>query len=184
MLELQGERFDVHHLPGHAEGHVVFVGATSGRMFGGDTILNEISPNVGLWGEGDSKDPLAEFAHSLARIRDEFGRGSSTRATARHRGRRRPVDELLAHHEQRLGECVTGLEGGAATPYELAQHLWGSRLDYHQRRFAMVEAAAHLVRLVGLGRAREVRPSGSPRCERHYPDARHLRPGCPGREGA
>ena len=53
VLELQGERFDVHHLPGHAEGHVVFVGATSGRMFGGDTILNEISPNVGLWGEGD-----------------------------------------------------------------------------------------------------------------------------------
>ena len=50
----------------------MFVGATSGRMFGGDTILNEISPNVGLWGEGESKDPLAEFAHSLERIRDGF----------------------------------------------------------------------------------------------------------------
>ena len=35
---------------------------------------------------------------------------------------------------------MTGIEGGAATPYELALHLWGSRLDYHQRRFAMVEA--------------------------------------------
>jgi glyoxylase-like metal-dependent hydrolase (beta-lactamase superfamily II) len=158
-LELQGERFDVFRLPGHAEGHVVFVGATSGRMFGGDTILNEISPNVGLWGEGDSPDPLAEFAHSLERIRDEF------EPRIIYPGHRTPIDdaagrvnELLAHHDARLGECVTGIQGGAATPYELALHLWGSRLDYHQRRFAMVEAAAHLVRLVGLGRAREVTP--------------------------
>ena len=44
------------------------------------------------------------------------------------------------------------------TPYLLAEHLWGGRLDYHQRRFAMVESAAHLVRLVALGRAREVAP--------------------------
>ena len=159
VLELQGEPFDVYHLPGHAEGHVVFVGRTSGRMFGGDTILNEISPNVGLWGEGDSKDPLAEFANSLRRIRDEFRPRliyPGHRTTIEDAGAR--ADELLAHHELRLGECVAGLADGAETPYELAQHLWGSRLDYHQRRFAMVEGAAHLVRLVALGRAREVAP--------------------------
>jgi glyoxylase-like metal-dependent hydrolase (beta-lactamase superfamily II) len=159
VLELQGEAFRVHHLPGHAEGHVVFVGETSGRMFGGDTILNEITPNVGLWGEGDARDPLDDFVRSLLRIRDEF------RPRLIYPGHRttiddapRRVNELLVHHEDRLGECVTGLEHGADTPYLLAQHLWGGRLDYHQRRFAMVESAAHLVRLVALGRAREVAP--------------------------
>jgi glyoxylase-like metal-dependent hydrolase (beta-lactamase superfamily II) len=158
-LELQGETFRVYHLPGHAEGHVVFLGESTGRMFGGDTILNEISPNVGLWGEGDSHDPLAEFVASLVRIRDEF------QPRLIYPGHRTVLDdpaarvnELLAHHEARLGDCVAGLEDGAATPYELAQVLWGSRLDYHQRRFAMVEGAAHLVRLVALGRAREVAP--------------------------
>src|SRR5262249_1289154 len=152
VLELQGEAFHVHHLPGHAEGHVVFVGERTGRMFGGDTILNEITPNVGLWGEGESNDPLHDFARSLMRIRDEFQphliypghRTLIEDAPTR-------VNEPLASHEERLAECVTGLEGGADTPYLLAGHLWGGRLDYHQRRFAMVESAAHLVRLVALG---------------------------------
>ena len=149
----------MHHLPGHAEGHVVFVGETTGRMFGGDTILNEITPNVGLWGEGTATDPLDDFVRSLLRIRDEF------QPRIIYPGHRTVIDdaglrvgELLAHHEDRLTECVTGIERGADTPYLLAQHLWGGRLDYHQRRFAMVESAAHLVRLVALGRAREVAP--------------------------
>ena len=118
-------------------------------MFGGDTILNEISPNVGLWGEGESKDPLAEFAHSLERIRDEF------QPRIIYPGHRTPIEdaagrvnELLAHHEERLGECVTGSPAARRRRTSWRSHLWGSRLDYHQRRFAMVEAAAHLVRLV------------------------------------
>ena len=159
VLELQGEPFRVHHLPGHAEGHVVFVGERTGRMFGGDTILNEITPNVGLWGEGEMHDPLDDFVRSLERIRDEFQpkliypghRTLIEDAPAR-------VGELLRHHEDRLDECMVGLADGADTPYLLAEHLWGGRLDYHQRRFAMVESAAHLVRLVALGRAREVAP--------------------------
>ena len=80
---------------------------------------------------------------------------------------------------------MAGLEGGAATPYELAQHLWGSRLDYHQRRFAMVEGAAHLVRLVALGRAREVAPF---RFAVRVSDTTRMLDisglGCAGREGA
>ncbi len=153
-LELQGEVFRVHHLPGHAEGHVVFVGETTGRMFGGDTILNEITPNVGLWEDSASADPLADFVRSLERIRDEL------RPRIVYPGHRTVIDdanarvaELLAHHEERLDASAAGLAAGAVTPYDLAGHLWGERLDYHQRRFAMVEAAAHLVRLVRLGRA-------------------------------
>ncbi len=155
-ITLLGEPFAVHHLPGHAEGHVVFVGRRTRRMFGGDTILNEITPNVGLWEEGSS-DPLADFARSLTRIRDEL------RPSVIYPGHRTliadapaRVNDLIAHHETRLDACSAALDGGTLTPYALARHLWGDRLDYHQVRFAMVESAAHLVRLVALGRAAEV----------------------------
>jgi glyoxylase-like metal-dependent hydrolase (beta-lactamase superfamily II) len=155
-IDLGGESFRVHHLPGHAEGHVVFVGERTRRMFGGDTILNEITPNVGLW-EESSADPLADFATSLLRIRDEF---APTIVYPGHRtlivdaaGR---VNELLAHHEARLDTCAAALVDATLSPYQLARHLWGDRLDYHQVRFAMVESAAHLVRLVALDRAAEV----------------------------
>ena len=156
-------------------------------MFGGDTILNEISPNVGLWGEGDSTDPLAEFAHSLERIRDEF------QPRIIYPGHRTSIDDAAGAGRtscsrttsERLGECVTGLEGGAATPYELALHLWGSRLDYHQRRFAMVEGgrapgAAGRARTGARGRALPVRRGVSDTTA----DARHLRPRGARRAGA
>jgi glyoxylase-like metal-dependent hydrolase (beta-lactamase superfamily II) len=153
-IEIQGESFGVFHLPGHADGHVVFCGARSGRMFGGDVILNEITPNVGLWEDAGDADPLAAYLNSLHRIEHEIA------PRVVYPGHRTVIEdaavrarEIRAHHDGRLDRCVEALATGAETPYEVGQYLWGGRLGYHERRFAMVEAAAHLVRLVGLGRA-------------------------------
>jgi glyoxylase-like metal-dependent hydrolase (beta-lactamase superfamily II) len=153
-IELQGESFRVFHLPGHADGHVVFCGATSGRMFGGDVLLNEITPNVGLWEDASNADPLARYLESLMRIETEIA------PSVVYPGHRSVIDDAAArareirrHHDARLATCQEALESGAETAYEVGAHLWGGRLGYHERRFAMVEAAAHLVRLVGLGRA-------------------------------
>jgi glyoxylase-like metal-dependent hydrolase (beta-lactamase superfamily II) len=153
-ISLQGEEFRVFHLPGHADGHVVFCGESTGRMFGGDVILNEITPNVGLWEDASDADPLARYLESLVRIENEIApsivypghRTVITDAGARAR-------EIRRHHDARLQTCEDALSTGAETAYEVGVHLWGGRLGYHERRFAMVEAAAHLVRLVGLGRA-------------------------------
>jgi glyoxylase-like metal-dependent hydrolase (beta-lactamase superfamily II) len=159
VVEIAGEPFRVHHLPGHADGHIVLHGETTGRVFGGDVILNEITPNVGKWEDAIGDDPLALYLDSLRRL-------AALEPTLVYPGHRTLVTdvaaraaEIAAHHERRLDTHVAALESGASTPFEVAGFIWGDRLGYHERRFAMVEAAAHLVRLVGLGRAVEPEPN-------------------------
>ena len=159
VLELQGEEFGVFHLPGHADGHVVFVGATSGRMFGGDVILNEITPNVGLWDEGETQTRSPSTRGRSTASNTSSGRRSCTRVT----GRRSPTPGPGPARSATTTSCASTRASRRGERRRDAvrgrpQHLWGGRLGYHERRFAMVEAAAHLVRLVGLGRAREVTP--------------------------
>ena len=65
-LDLAGEPFDVLVLPGHADGHIALLGRHSGRLFGGDVLLDEITPNVGRW-EDNEPDPLGRYlAHARA----------------------------------------------------------------------------------------------------------------------
>ena len=59
-LGLAGEPFDVLVLPGHADGHIALLGRHSGRLFGGDVLLDEITPNVGRWEDNDP-DPLGPY---------------------------------------------------------------------------------------------------------------------------
>jgi len=70
------------------------------------------------------------------------------------------VDELLAHHEQRLHLCVDALAGGPATAYDVAGHLpWTrhehafSTLDLFNSALASMETKAHLELLVARGDA-------------------------------
>jgi glyoxylase-like metal-dependent hydrolase (beta-lactamase superfamily II) len=158
VLELAGEPFRVLHLPGHADGHIALYGERSGRMFGGDVILNEITPNVGLWEDTTSGDPLSDYLRSLERI-------AALRPAVVYTGHRTLVEdavaraaEIRAHHATRLDAHELALREGAASPYEVGLRIWGPRLGFHERRFALVEAAAHLVRLVALGRAVETTP--------------------------
>ena len=50
------------------------------------------------------------------------------------------------------------LETGAETPYEVSMGLWPRDLGLHERRFALAEALAHLIRLGTEGRAVELEP--------------------------
>jgi glyoxylase-like metal-dependent hydrolase (beta-lactamase superfamily II) len=158
-VEIQGERFRVLHLPGHADGHIVLFGETTGRLFGGDVLLNEITPNVGLWEDATRPDPLADYLTSLMRIETLAPRivypGHRTLITdAATRAR-----AIRAHHAARLDTHQAALAAGASTPYEVGRVVWAKRLGFHEQRFAIAEAAAHLAHLVTLGRARTT-PAG------------------------
>jgi hypothetical protein len=41
----------------------------------------------------------------------------------------------------------------------VAQHVWGGTLGFHEQRFALAEALAHLERLERLGRAVQTEPN-------------------------
>jgi glyoxylase-like metal-dependent hydrolase (beta-lactamase superfamily II) len=156
-IEIGSERFTVLVLPGHADGHIALLGEKTGRLFAGDVLLHEITPNVGRW-EDTLPDPLGRYLETLCRL-------EALRPAVVYPGHRRVIDdaadraaEIGQHHAERLDRHVDALEAGATTAYEVGTHLWGDGLTLHERRFALAEAIAHLERLEVEGRAEEVEP--------------------------
>lgn len=157
-IEIAGEPFLVLVLPGHADGHIALLGEHTGRLFGGDVLLEEITPNVGRW-EDTRPDPLGRYLATLRRI-------EAIRPPVVYPGHRRTIEraaeraaEIRAHHAERLDLHVEALRSGAETAYDVGRHVWGDGLGFHERRFALVEAVSHLERLACEGRAMETEPA-------------------------
>ena len=67
--------------------------------------------------------------------------------------------EIAVHHAVRLDEHERALRAGARSAYEVVQHVWGGKLGFHEQRFALAEAIAHLERLERMGRAVQDEPN-------------------------
>jgi glyoxylase-like metal-dependent hydrolase (beta-lactamase superfamily II) len=152
-IELGGEPHRVLELPGHADGHIALLGLRSRRLFGGDVLLDEITPNVGRWPD-TAVDPLGRYLETLGRISGMApsivlpGHGPAISDAAARAG------EIAGHHHQRLDDTAAALAGGAETAYETAQLIWADEpLGFHEQRFALVEAISHLERLEAVDRA-------------------------------
>jgi glyoxylase-like metal-dependent hydrolase (beta-lactamase superfamily II) len=143
--------------PGHTQGHVVFVDENAGVLFAGDHVLPHITPSIGFQPE-PAKLPLGDYLDSLRLVRSYPdlrllpAHGPVTASTHAR------VDELLAHHEERLAESLTAVRDGAGTAYEAARRLgWTRRhrrydeLDLFNQTLAAGETAAHLDVLVLRG---------------------------------
>jgi glyoxylase-like metal-dependent hydrolase (beta-lactamase superfamily II) len=151
------EGWELLHLPGHADGHLVLV--RDGILVAGDTLLATITPNVGLY--PDSRpDPLADYLTSLERIASLDlhlalpGHGEPIRDPA---GRAR---ELIDHHRRRLEQAAMALDGVPRSAYEVSLTLFPEPLSPVLRRFALAETCAHLEYLVGREGARRVEEDG------------------------
>lgn len=146
--------------PGHSVGHICLYEHTRKAFMSGDHILNPISPSVGLHAQSMG-NPLSDYIGSLESIRsydvdvvlpahgDEFP------------GFRERIDELLSHHEERLGEVCEILEkSGGASAYDVATQMkWNLEGPFagwppFMRRMATTEALAHLELLVSRERIR------------------------------
>jgi glyoxylase-like metal-dependent hydrolase (beta-lactamase superfamily II) len=145
--------WEVLHLPGHADGHRALI--RDGVLIAGDTLLASITPNVGLY--PDSRpDPLGDYIRSLERIAElaprvalpgHFDRIDDPAGRAR---------ELIAHHEERLGQTAAALDGRPQSAYEVSLTLFPEPLSTTLRRFALAETRAHLEYLVHRERARRI----------------------------
>ena len=149
--------------PGHTRGHVCLWDEEHAVLFAGDHVLPHITPSIGLE-PVPARLPLADFLASLARVRQLPAR----RVLPAHGpvftdlgGR---VDELVAHHERRLEQCLAGLDAlgpAAVDAAAVAERLrWTRRelrladLDWFNQMLAVGETAAHLDVLVERGAAR------------------------------
>jgi glyoxylase-like metal-dependent hydrolase (beta-lactamase superfamily II) len=157
-----GEKLDlgvgsarVIHAPGHAEYQLMLHDEERGILYAADHVLLNITPNVGLWPESRPR-PLARYLESISAQRGLDaslvlpGHGPVFHELA---GR---VDELLAHHDERLDAMLATLVDGPRTPYEVSRVVFRGGLTGHQKVFALTETLAHLEHLELQGRARRL----------------------------
>jgi glyoxylase-like metal-dependent hydrolase (beta-lactamase superfamily II) len=160
QIEVGARTLDAVETPGHTPGHYVFADRAEGVLFAGDHVLPTITPSIGFV-VPPPVDPLGDFMASLTKVRAL----PDLRVLPAH-GPVAPsthtrVDELLAHHEDRLALCLAALEGGEprAAAYVAAQLGWTRHersyadLDVFNRGMATMETAAHLELLVAHGAA-------------------------------
>ncbi|CAL9408688.1 Hydroxyacylglutathione hydrolase [Actinosynnema sp. ALI-1.44] len=146
--------------PGHTRGHVVFVDVESSLLFAGDHVLPHITPSIGFE-PARPELPLGDYLDSLRLVRSYPdlrllpAHGPVTDSSHAR------VDELLAHHEQRLDATLAAVRSGTGTAFETARKLgWTRRdrrfdeLDLFNRVLATGETAAHLDVLVRRGLVR------------------------------
>ncbi|NYG53845.1 glyoxylase-like metal-dependent hydrolase (beta-lactamase superfamily II) [Nocardioides perillae] len=145
--------------PGHTQGHFVFADRAAGLLFAGDHVLPHITPSIGFE-PVPAELPLGDYLASLTKVRglpDARLLPAHGPVVASAHAR---VDELLAHHEERLARCAAAVRGGAATALEVARVLpWTSRdtayadLGVFDSALAVMETQAHLRLLVARGEA-------------------------------
>ena len=135
--------------PGHTLGHTCLYAPDRKLFIAGDHILAGITPNIQCWVEG--RNPLKQYLASLEKVRPL----AVDRVLPGHRrlfgGFRKRIDELIAHHQERLGEVMTILRDGPLNAYAVASRMnwdiqapdWTS-FPVAQQWFATGEALAHL----------------------------------------
>lgn len=149
-IELLGRELEAIHTPGHTRGHLVFADAAAQVLFAGDHVLPHITPSIGFEPRR-AASPLRDYLASLTLVRempDAVLLPAHGPATASVHER---VDELLAHHAERLDLTLAALEGGEHTAYEVARRLhWTRRrllvddMDLFNAILAILETVAHL----------------------------------------
>jgi glyoxylase-like metal-dependent hydrolase (beta-lactamase superfamily II) len=143
--------------PGHTRGHVVFHDPAHNALFAGDHVLPHITPSIGVE-LNRPRSPLRSYLASLELIRalpDARLLPAHGPVTESVHDR---IDELLAHHEQRLTATAEAVVAGAHTAFDVAQVLpWTRRLrrftelDVFNQVLAVHETMAHLRVLVERG---------------------------------
>lgn len=143
--------------PGHTQGHFVFADQEAGLLFAGDHVLPSITPSIGFE-PAYAEQPLRDFLGSLAKVRalpDLRLLPAHGAVTASTHAR---VDELVAHHDDRLRLCLESVRAGRQTAYDVAAELPWTRharrlgeLDVFNTALASMETLAHLELLAAQG---------------------------------
>ncbi|NUR09731.1 MAG: MBL fold metallo-hydrolase [Nocardioidaceae bacterium] len=156
-LTVGSRTLDAVSTPGHTRGHFVFADRSAGLLFAGDHVLPTITPSIGFE-PAYAEQPLGDFLASLAKVRampDLRLLPAHGPVTGSSHAR---VEELVAHHDERLRLCRASVGTGPRTALDVARDLpWTRRgrhlddLDVFNAALAVMETAVHLDLLVARG---------------------------------
>lgn len=140
-----GRRLDVLHTPGHDPSHICLRDSASGVVFSGDHVLPRITPVIMF--DEDYDDVLGDYLASLRRLIDlPIGVTFPAHGTIIERGAQR-ADQILLHHERRLGQMEERASEEALTAWRLVGRLFRPNLSPVQQRLALRETVSHLEHL-------------------------------------
>ena len=148
------------HTPGHTMGSACFL--LGDRLFTGDHILPDYTPNVGAT-DLTAQGALTRYRASLQKLKELDG----VRALPGH-GRPIPdlnarIDEIVRHHDEREARILRILsDGRPRTVFEIARALFGELREHHVvlgcgEVFAHLEALEAREAVVGLEDGRYAR---------------------------
>ena len=144
-LTIGGQRWRCHAGYGHAPEHISFHCEELQLLIAGDMVLPRISTNVSVGAEEPEADALQRYLASLERMRPL---PADTLVLPSHgkpfRGLHARVDQLQAHHAERLADVAAACAEAPRTAADLLPVLFRRPLDAHQMSFAMGESIAHL----------------------------------------
>jgi len=150
-IAMGGRRLRVEWTPGHSPGHVCLFDLESGLLFAGDTLLREMSPNIGLHPQS-TPNPLDDYLEGLEHLMTL--RPSLVLPSHGHpfteAGER--VEVLRSHHERRKEQILEVVGGDERSAWEVAVAVWGYRESQMEMRLALQEGLAHLQSLSRAGR--------------------------------
>ncbi len=138
---------------GHSPEHIALYCAQSKLLISGDMVLPRISTNVSVYDIEPESDPLRLFLESIEKFR---ALDVNTLTLPSHgkpfKGLHTRIDQLHAHHQDRLDEVLVACSEAPRCASELLMLMFKRELDLHQTTFAMGEAVAHLHLLWFAGR--------------------------------
>jgi glyoxylase-like metal-dependent hydrolase (beta-lactamase superfamily II) len=150
-IAMGSRQLRVEWTPGHSPGHVCLIDLESGLLFAGDTLLPDMSPNIGLHPQS-TPNPLDDYLQGLdhlmalrpALVLPSHGK-PFTAAGER-------VEVLRSHHERRKEQILEVIGGEELSGWQVSVALWGHRESQMEMRLALQEGLAHLQSLSRAGR--------------------------------
>jgi glyoxylase-like metal-dependent hydrolase (beta-lactamase superfamily II) len=146
---------------GHAPEHACLYSRELNVLISGDQFLPRISPHIGVYPAEAEANPLRDYLESNERFRmlPEDVLVLPAHNEPFH-GLHARIDQLAAHHEERLSALDEAL-ADSKTVLETLPTLFRRELRRHERVLGVGEALAHLNCLVQEGRVmREIGPDG------------------------
>ncbi len=153
VLRIGAHAWRCHVGYGHAPEHISLHCETLGVLISGDMVLPRISTNVGVHENEPEGDPLRRYLDSIERMRALPATSLVLPSHGRpFTGLHTRIDQLHAHHEERLAEVMHACAERPQSAADLLGVLFKRKLDLHQTTFAMGESIAHLHALWHAGK--------------------------------
>jgi len=128
VLHVGDMEVEVVWTPGHSPGHCVLYLRREKVMIVGDHLLPKITPHVGYF-PGGAEDPLGDFLASQRKVQRFDVRMVLPAHGGVYTDHRYRANQIIQHHEYRMGEMLDVIRHGPHSGYEVASQVFGFDVD-------------------------------------------------------